>query len=314
MAERQLILGVDGGGTKTQVRIAAVADDAGIEVLGEGRGGPSNAAVVGIEAAVANLDEAVDAAHLAAGTQNETIDYAVVALAGAGLPGLRSSIAAWAEKRGLAKGLDVVNDLEPVLAAGLANKQGVAVIVGTGSSVVGEDEAGDRCEAGGWGYWIGDEGSAFDLGRRSLAAVADAVDGVGPQTMLVERVTERLHTDDPRDLRQALGGAGDTHRMIASLAGLLINAVEEGDAVAASHLDEAVDGIARQVVAASRNLQLDATAPLAVAGGVVCSSEIYREALLERLRKLGLEPRDVVVVDEPVDGSLVIARDRLLAR
>ena len=147
----------------------------------------------------------------------------------------------------------------------------------------------------------------------ALAAVADAVDGVGPQTTLVERVTERLHVDDPRDLRQALGGAGDTRRLIASLAGLLIGAAAEGDAVAASHLDDAVDGIARQVLAASRNLGLDDAAPLAVAGGVVCSNEIYRDALLDHVRDLGLEPRDVVVVDEPVDGSLVMARDRMLA-
>ncbi len=327
MAERKLILGVDGGGTKTQVRIVAVdvppvgarpsgrsgAGARSHNILGEGYGGPSNVAAVGEEAAAASLDEAVDAAHRSAGTRNETIDYAVVALAGAGLPDVRSFIAAWAEKRGLAQATDVVHDVEPVMAAGLPDGVGIAMIAGTGSSVVGRNEAGERCQTGGWGHWIGDEGSGFDLGRRALGAVADAVDGVGPQTTLIERVTEQLHIDDPHDMPQALGDADGARRTIASLAGLLIGAAAEGDAAAAAHLDEAVDGIAKQVLAASRKLQLAAAAPLAVAGGIVCSSETYRNALLGRLRELGLEPGNVVVVDEPVEGSLIMARDRLLA-
>lgn len=312
MAERKLILGVDGGGSKTLARVAALQDGAIVE-LGEGSAGPSNVLAVGAAAAAASLDEAVDAALRAAGTQVESISHAVVALAGASLPDVRNFAADWAGERRLANDVDVVHDLEPLLAAGLPEGYGIALIAGTGSSVTGQNKNGERCQTGGWGHWIGDEGSGFDLGRRALGAVADAVDGVGPETTLVERVTETLGIDDPHDLPQALGEASDARVTIASLASLLIEAAGSGDTVAVGQLHDAVAGIAKQVVAAHERLQLDPKAPLAAAGGVVCAGDTYRKVLLAQLRELGLEPGVVTIVDEPVTGSLLMARDRLLA-
>ena len=77
-----LIIGVDGGGTKTAARVASVRPDGGIVVLGEGHGGPSNVRAVGPVHAKTNLDVAIDAAHEAAGTRDVAVDYAVLALAG----------------------------------------------------------------------------------------------------------------------------------------------------------------------------------------------------------------------------------------
>jgi len=65
---RKLIIGVDGGGTKTAVRIATVSQDGSIETLGEGYGGPANVRAVGAVHAKTNLDVAIDAAHRAADT------------------------------------------------------------------------------------------------------------------------------------------------------------------------------------------------------------------------------------------------------
>lgn len=72
-----LIIGVDGGGTKTAARVASIRRDGGIDVLGEGHGGPSNVRAVGPVHAKTNLDVAIDAAHEAAGTRNVTVDYAL---------------------------------------------------------------------------------------------------------------------------------------------------------------------------------------------------------------------------------------------
>jgi len=54
----QLFLGVDGGGTRTNVALMNEAK----EVVAEGEGGPSNPLRVGVETAVANIAKAVDAA------------------------------------------------------------------------------------------------------------------------------------------------------------------------------------------------------------------------------------------------------------
>jgi len=313
MTERALILGIDGGGSKTAVRIAVVEGDGKLRVVGEGHGGPSNARAVGLAHAEINLDVAVDAAHRMAGTADETIDYAVLALAGSSLPDVKASVENWAQRRALAKTVDIVHDADPVLAVGAPDGNGIALIVGTGSSAIGRASDGRRRVTGGWGHWFGDTGSGYDLGRRALAAVADAVDGVGPETLLVERILERLHTDNPREILLQLGRGADVSREIASMAPVLLAAAEDGDAVAQAIVTDAAAGTAKLVRATIDKLGLARDVPLAIAGGIVSSNTMYREALLQKLRAQDIKPGSVTVVSEPVAGCLLMARDRLLA-
>ncbi len=313
MGSRLLILGVDGGGSKTAARIAEIDDDGNINELGQGFGGPSNVRAVGEAHAEINLDVAIDAAHREAGTTDTAIDYAVLGLAGSSLPDVQSFIKNWADRRGLAKQVDVVHDADPVLAVAAPEGRGIALIVGTGSVAIGADGSGERSVTGGWGHWFGDTGSGFDLGRRALAAVADAVDGVGPETCLVSEILRRLRTENPREILQKLGMAADVRREIASLAPTLLHAASDGDEVALAIVQEAADATALLVHATAKKLDLDPATPLAVAGGIVCSNAMYREAMLESIRKLGETPTSIVIVDQPVEGCLLMARDRLLA-
>jgi N-acetylglucosamine kinase-like BadF-type ATPase len=308
-----LILGIDGGGSKTAVRIAVVESDGELRVLGEGHGGPSNVRAVGQAHAEINLNVAVDAAHRMAGTAKDTIDYAVLGLAGSSMPDVKSFIENWAQRRALAKKVDIVHDADPVLAVGAPDGNGIALIVGTGSSAIGRASDGSRRVTGGWGHWFGDTGSGYDLGRRALAAVADAVDGVGPETLLVERILERLHTDNPREILLQLGRGADVSREIASMAPILLAAAEDGDAVANTIVTAAAAGTAQLVRATIEKLGLAQNVPLAIAGGIVCSNTTYRETLLAMLRAQGINPASVTVVREPVEGCLLMARERLLA-
>ena len=73
MSERTLVIGVDGGGSKTAARVAELRADGEIVELGEGFGGPSNVRAVGPAHAEINLDVAIDAAHRAAGPTHEPV-------------------------------------------------------------------------------------------------------------------------------------------------------------------------------------------------------------------------------------------------
>lgn len=312
MTKRTLLLGVDGGGSKTAACIAEVDSAGEITELGKGFGGPSNVRAVGPAHAEINLEVAIDAAHTAAGTGNDEIDYAVLALAGSALPDVGSVITNWAKRCQIAKQVDVVSDADPVLAVGALYGKGIALIVGTGSVAIGKSDGGQRSMTGGWGHWFGDTGSGFDLGRRALSAVADTVDGIGPDTALVERMLERLQTDNPREILQRLSLHHDIRREIASLAPVLLHAAEDGDAVATDIVRDAAASTAKLVIATAKKLGFGVDAPLAIAGGIVCSNTLYRETLLNKLQELGTEPASVTLVREPVAGSLLMARDRLM--
>jgi N-acetylglucosamine kinase-like BadF-type ATPase len=312
MSKRTLILGVDGGGSKTAASVAEVGVDGEITELGKGFGGPSNVRAVGPAHAEINLEVAIDAAHSAAGTENLEIDYAVLALAGSALPDVHAIITNWARRRNVGRRVDVVPDADPVLAIGALHGKGIALIVGTGSVAIGKDDGGQRSMTGGWGHWFGDTGSGFDLGRRALSAVADAVDGIGPETALVDLVLDRLQTDNPREILQRLSLHHDVRREIASLAPVLLHAAEDGDEIASAIVTDAATSTAKLVSATAKKLGFDSDVPLAIAGGIVCSNTLYRETLLKQLHELGTDPASITLVREPVAGSLLMARDRLM--
>ena len=310
-AGARLILGVDGGGSKTLALVAAVDGAGRMSILGTGRGGPSNLRLSGKEQSLNSLDQAIDEAMRAAGVTGRRLDYAVLALAGSTSPDVQSDVSQWAESRKLSSRLEIVHDAMPVLAHGVGDGRGIALIVGTGSVAVGVDGSGGSVTKGGWGHWFGDKGSGFYLGYKALAAVAEASDDIGPETLLSELVLEKLGTRDPRSILGEVSAHGDTRRAVAALAPLVMDAANRHDGVAQRIIKAAVDEAAKLVVAVAKALAFDRPYPLALAGGVVCSSQLFRDELLVRLNAIKVPPAHVTLVDEPVLGCLKIARKGL---
>ena len=321
MAEPRLILGVDGGGTKTAARIAALSADGEVTELGDAVGGPGNLRAVGPSAGKANLDAVIDQALADAGVGAASMSCAVLALAGSRQPEIRQLIREWADERQLARDVLVVHDIDPVLAAAEKGGAALALIVGTGTVAGGTTGDGARFVRGGWGYWFGDEGSGFDLGRRGLAAVASAVDGTGPDTALKERILEHLDINEARLILERLEAQGDVRREIAACARVVLAVADEGDETARGICRQAAEAAAALLHAAARELEgrhRSGEAPesppeLGLAGGVVTANTAFRTTMLTRLRELGTTTAEPALIHEPVLGCLSIAARRLTA-
>jgi len=307
----RLLLGVDGGGSKTEALIASLDTSGQIQILGRGRGGPSNLRLADKEQSLASLDRAVDEALGEANAAGQMVDYAVLALAGSTSPDVQRDVSDWAEKRNLSSHVEIIHDVGPVLASGTDDGCGIALIVGTGSVAVGIDPAGNSVIKGGWGHWFGDKGSGFYLGYKALAAVAEASDEIGPETILSELVLEMLGTTDPRSILKDLTAGGDTRREVAALAPIVLHAAAKKDAVAQRIVGHAVTEAVKLVAAVINALAFSSAYPLALAGGVACRNQLFRDELLKGLSELQPPPSRVTVVDEPVMGCLEIARAHL---
>ncbi len=310
----QLVIGVDGGGSKTAALLASVDAKGKTVILGRGRGGPSNLFLAGKEQSLASLNQAIDEAMDAAGVPGQKLAYAVLALAGSTSPDVQRDVAEWAEHRGLSERVEIVHDVAPVLAMGAGQGKGVALIVGTGSVAVGVDADGQSVLKGGWGHWFGDKGSGFYLGYKALAAVAEASDEIGPETVLSELVMESLGTVDPRSILEKVLSGGDARREVAALAPVVLDAAVNHDEVALRIVNHAVTEAAKLVTAVVKSLGLDQEYPLAIAGGVICGSQYFRDELQKQLMSMHPKPSSVTVVDRPVLGCLKIAADHLLKR
>src|ERR1700674_2418231 len=189
-------LGFDGGGTKTD----CVLLDAKGAVIGEGRGGPANPLRSGYDGAFSSLREAAAGAIAAAKIRPADITHVCAGLAGAGRRSVVRRIMVFLSQEFPAALAQVATDYEVALEAAAGSGPGVVLVAGTGSVAYGRNAAGGTARAGGYGPWLGDEGSAFEIGRRAVSAVARSRDADAPVTVLAEMISAALDCPDWDDL------------------------------------------------------------------------------------------------------------------
>ncbi len=166
-------IGIDGGGTKTT---CAVGDAS--RLLAMATAGPSNIVRVGEAEARQSLQQSVRQACAAAGIAPAQVSHTCIGGSGAARPEL-AEIVRLCLAEVLATPIDVVGDMQIALEAAFDTGPGVVVIAGTGSIAYGRDRQGATARAGGWGFAIGDEGSAHWIGRAAVSAVLRASDLTG---------------------------------------------------------------------------------------------------------------------------------------
>jgi N-acetylmuramic acid 6-phosphate etherase len=339
----ELLLGVDGGGSKTLAWLAPLVAEAasfgnsegssrqpGRLPLATGEAGPSNPQSAGWAAALANVDRAIHNAFVAAGIPRATVASACLAIAGAGREAEQERLRTWAQQRRIAEHVVVTHDAQPVLAAGTPHGTGIAVIAGTGSFVFGSvgvqaSACGPQPEgctptactarAGGWGFLIGDDGSGYDIARQGLRAAMTAVDGRGPATNLERAFAEALGVSSARDLPAAVARHADEREWIAGLARVVFAAAGAGDSVAAGILERAADDLANLVESVARQVFKNTQpVPLALAGGLLVHSALLQDRLVECVGRRGVIVETIGLVPDPVAGAVMIARNAALAR
>lgn len=301
-----LLLGIDGGGSKTTALLAS-SDGS---VVGRGAGGASNYQAVGLQAALAALEKAVRGAITSAGP-NGVLPIAAVCLGMAGVdrPEDRTAFSGWAAVRFPGAKVILVSDAHLVLAAGAGTEAGVALISGTGSIAYAQDGRGNTARAGGWGYLLGDEGSGYRIALDGLRAVTRAWDGTAPPSALTEHMLKALGISSPPELVRKLYREQLPRAEIARLAEIVLNCAQAGDTAAVQILNAAAAHLAEFAAAAARKLALTGSLPCAMAGGLLTHSSALRNAVVAQAQDAGLRLDPVTVVEEPAVGAVALARD-----
>lgn len=256
-------LGVDGGGSKTDCVILR-ADG---EIIGRGAAGPSNPLRVGFPAAFDAVRSAAAMAMAEANLVPRQITAAVVGLAGAGRRNtVRRALVFLTETLPNATNL-VTTDLDIALETAVGEGEGVVLIAGTGSAAYGRTADGETARAGGYGPWIGDEGSGYDIGRRAVEAVAHTRDHAAPVTLLAEMIATELACPSWDDLHDRIAQQPD--QVFPKIFPVVVAAADAGDSAAQEILFAAALALSQLALTVARRLGLQAKAfPLARIGGV----------------------------------------------
>ena len=250
----EYLIGVDGGGTGTRVRIAR----AGGQEIAQAPGGPSGLAH-GIDKAWNAIGDAVAAAFASAGVAHPPLPALAIGLGLAGVHNKEWAAQFVAANPGYAA-LRLETDGFTTLMGAHQGQPGAIVAIGTGS--VGQvllPDGGQR-EVGGWGFPAGDEASGGWMGLRAINHIEQVLDGRKPHSPFAHQVIDICGGN--RDAIQVWLGKA-TQTTYASLAPIVV-AHAAGDATARQILADAGD----QVAIIARALDPTAELPLALCGGL----------------------------------------------
>lgn len=296
-------MGIDGGGTS--VRVVITTSD--LTIAGESRGETVNPSVVGRDVAASRIHNAIHAALDQARLTPDAIASVGIGVAGAGA----AHSADWLHEviHAVLPYARVVPsaDYEIALTGAQGERRGLLVLAGTGSLTYGVNAAGESALVGGWGYWLGDEGSGYWLGLEAIRAAIYASDGRDLDTTLLSTVLETLNLAAIRDLVPWLYRAEQPRQPeIAAFAPAVLDAAGKGDSVAQTIVTRAADALAAQADAVRRQLH-DESLPIAFTGGLLSTANRLSDALCARLHLTELPiPRY-----PPVVGAAILARTAL---
>jgi glucosamine kinase len=197
------VVGVDAGGSST--RALAVAGDG--TVLGRGGAGGANPNSHPAERAATRIGEAITAAVTAAGRETRAANACVIGMAGSSKltdPTVAALFDGTWRRLGLSRVL-VLSDAEVAFASATSAPDGTVLVAGTGSIAGRIRHHRMVATSGGYGWLLGDEGSAFWLGREAVRRALDELSG-GKELGALARAVLAEAGVDPGDRLQAWRG------------------------------------------------------------------------------------------------------------
>lgn len=195
------------------------------------------------------------------------------------------------------------NDIETAIEGAFTGDDGIMLISGTGSISFMKHQ-GILKRAGGWGYNLGDEGSAYFLAKKMLNVFTKEDDGRLEKTVLYDLLMRELSLKEPYDLISYLGNTlGNRRDEIAKLATILYEAALQGDAEAIRIYEEAGRELASLVNALAKDIGSDVR--LALYGGVFNAGDLIMVPLKKHLLK---HVSIVVPAYPPEYGAYLLAK------
>lgn len=295
--------GLDGGGTGTRCAIAAEG-----RIIARGKGGCANIYAVGETEAKTNILRAIRETITAAGLQLK--DIAGLHMGAAGL-GKKSNLQSLEEFfRKLLP--DTVCTLSDDAALLLPSGSGIAVIAGTGSIAIGQNCAGERIRAGGFGWRLGDEGSAFHIAKEAARRTLRSLEGMDLPTGLDQEILDFFPLRDISGLIYYFNDEARTKKEIADFSVRVIRRMKEGDPLAADIIAKEEEETALLIESIISRLEEPYEKHVILSGGVLIHNSGISQEVIALVKERHPE-FSISVADEDTAllGALEIARRNL---
>lgn len=245
MAAHSYSIGVDGGGTKTDLILV----DATGTIVGRHTAAGCSPSHLGVDGARTVLTDALVAVR-----GDRPVTRTRLFMAG--------SPATWREIAAQLHGFGRVStdtDALPVLELGTGGEPGLVLHAGTGSFVVARAPDGSTHYAGGLGWKFGDPGSGYELGRRAVAHALLELQGWAAASGLGDALREHTGLNDAPAITRSLYAEADANARIAGFARRVLELAAAGCAPAQAALAGSLTELVEQGRLVTAKLFPDAT-------------------------------------------------------
>lgn len=274
---RELIIGIDGGGTKTN--LIAMDIQTGL-IAASTSTGSIHIFTMGETTALRNLELGI--AGLQLGNEDHVVAVAI------GDPAIDDCdddnpdtplAAAAADLCGSCK-VFIKSDVFVAMYAFFGGEPGAFLVSGTGSMGIALTEAYHHSgtnayfTVGGWAMPTTDPGSGFDIAIQGIQAAVHAFDGVADYTELCDALLEFGQMDSPRQLIPWFNNGSLTRGQIAQFAQYVDECAQCGDAASVAILESAGHSLAQYAL---RLLRCLAQPRVGIYGSVLLHNQtVYR--------------------------------------
>ena len=311
---RELVVAIDGGGSKTDV---AVVDVVTGDVVGTSRGAGCSHHQIGIDATVVVIDEAVTAALADARAVPSDVRHVGCYLTAIDLDSEQAAVhAALSRLPWASRSLVVDNDVFALLRAGTDAPDAAVVVCGTGINGVAVRADGATARVLALGQISGDWGGASGLAEEVLWYAARAEDGRGEPTALRAALLSWTGRDSVHDVTLAVHTGELSVSSWWGRAADVVELADAGDAVAISLVERQGTEIALLAASLLARLGLAGSAvPVVLGGGIGAAADprlvaAAARTLAERAPLATLS----VVTAPPVTGAVRLALDSARTR
>jgi glucosamine kinase len=258
---------------------------------------------VGFGGALAAACEAARGAISNAKLSVEDISAVCAGLAGAAQPESQRKLKKLLSEEFPTQVVEVCTDIDLKLEA-TGEGRAIVLNVGTGTFAVGRDLNGQAIRVGGHGPLLGDEGSAYDIGKRAMIRALRASDRGSKDSPLAARILHDLRAPDWEELQLRVYRVPD--EVFPRIFPVVTAAADEGDAEARMLLKDAAEELACLVTDLMERLTLkDEKFLLVKSGGMTGHSAYFDKLLDERLH---------AVAPKAEFGELVVTAAQAAAR
>lgn len=299
------LIGMDGGGTKTKCLLT----DFGLNPIYETTGGPSNFLMLGSEKVsetILNLvKDCIDSKNIS----YDDVDAIVLGTTGGGrrsdAESLEKAIINYVKSKTVSlKNFRVESDARIALEGAFSGKPGSILIAGTGSIMFGKDANGEIHRVGGFGRYLGDEGSGYRIGQKALNKVSRFFDERGKETLITDLLRQTFSISSSEELITAVYR---NNFDIASVTPVVIEAADKGDKTAQRILEDEAEELILHITAMKNKLQLPQL-KISLIGSLINTANYFSYLFNEKVVR---NFNDVVIKEaenQPEFGAVLMAK------